>query len=147
VTGQLGYLRDLISTIVRVSPFRKWIAKPDPKRESFGTPVSSAYVNCEEATSPCENLMYESSVSALDNGESVEMTNPFSRVKLDANPLNLAETDLSADTKYANTGMPSVTNLCSIKPASSGEIIFSLMAEDCGPDEARFWCKRLGLLA
>jgi hypothetical protein len=141
-----GYLRDLISTIVKVLPFRKWTHKPDPKMESSGTPVSSAYVKRENDTSSCENVMYDSNRSALENGESLEITNPFSRVKLEANPLKLAVIDLSAETKYANTGMPSVTHLCSNKPASSGEMMLSLMARDCGPDEAKYWCKRLGLI-
>jgi hypothetical protein len=40
--------------------------------------------------------------------------------------------------------MRSVTNRCSSKLASSGEITLALMAERVGYKEAEFWCENLG---
>jgi hypothetical protein len=133
--------------MVRVSPLGKSIRKAEPSSESSGTDVSSAYRKTDCTIAPCEKVMY-AGMGASGEGENfVEIDNPISCVKLLTDPSTLAFTDLSADTNQARTGTCSVTNRCNIRLASLGGIMLSLMAEECGPAEAAYWCKRLGFVA
>jgi hypothetical protein len=147
VRRQLGhFLGRITSTIVRLSPFGRWTRKPEPIPESAGMVVSSAYVKPDAAISASENVMYARSVSGCESGDSVPTTNPLAFVKLSRKPLNLAVLEPSADTKYAMSGTPSVTNLCNKSPASLAEIMLSLMAEDFGKEAARCRCEQLRFL-
>jgi len=118
--------------------------KPDPMPEESGMVVSSAYVKDDAAISSCENFIHARRVSGRESGDSMPTTSPFICVKLWTKPLNFAARERSADTKYARTGKPSVTNLCSTSPASLGEIMLSLIAEDFGRIDAERRCKQLG---
>lgn len=137
------FFRGITSTIVRLSPFGRWMRKPDPMPDSSGMVVSSAYVKDDAAISACENLIHARKVSGRESGDSMPTTSPLTCVRLWTNPLNFAVREPSADTKYAITGKPSVTNLCSTSPASLGEIMLSLMAEDFGQTDAERRCKQL----
>lgn len=140
------FFRAITSTIVRLSPFGRWMRSPDPMPDSSGIVVSSAYVNEEAATSSCENRIHAANASGFESGDSVPTTKPRSRVKLCTNPLNFADRERSADTKYTIAGKPSVTNLCNTSPASLGEMMLSLMSEDFGDSAAARRCKQLGFL-
>ncbi len=130
------------STIVKLSPFGRWMRKPEPIPESSGMDVSSAYVNDALATSASKNVIHARNGTVREY--SVPTTKPCSFVKHGKKPRNVAEVVRSADTKYAMTGIPSVTNLCSTRDASLAEIMVSLMEVDFGKEAAERRCKQLG---
>jgi hypothetical protein len=146
VTGPHFYaLWGRVSKIVRMSPFGRLMRRPELALESAGTSVSSEYSKVDFMTKSCEMVMYPGSeVSAFIKADSVEITIPMSRVKLVTKPCILTFTNRSADTNQARTGIDSVTNRCNRSPASLGEIMLSLMADELSQTESRFWCKRLG---
>lgn len=146
MTGQENhFIRRITSTIVKVSRFGRWTRKPEPMPDSSGIVVSSAYVKDDAAISLWGKLIHARSVSGCERGDSVPITSPRRLVKLCTNPSNLAVRP-PAETKYIMTGKPSVTNLCKTSPASLGEIMLSLMAEDFGTAAAERRCKQLGFL-
>jgi hypothetical protein len=119
---------------------------PEPRKDSSGVSASSEYRNVHSAIALSAKAMVAGNVVlGVKNGCSEESTIPMSRVKLVTNPETFAFTDPSAETNHASTRMRSVTNRCSSKLASSGEIMLAFMAEDIGYKEAAFWCNRLGI--
>jgi len=143
-----GHIHDLllrISRMTRVSPFGIVRRKPEPSGSSDGTCVSSAYSETEPAMPV--NIMKEGVGGPPTGNTSLAMCNPSLRVELVTNPVIFARTDLSAETNHATTGIRSVTNRCMTSSASLGEIMLSLMEEECGQAGAQYWCARLGFIS
>src|SRR5579864_5509713 len=142
--GMIYRLLLRISRIMRMSPLSNMMRKPEPTSRVSGTSVSSEYSNVASTIESCAKSMYAGSeVSRFKAGDSVEIPMPTSRVKPVTNPRTFIFTDWFADTNQANMGIVSVTKRCINNPASSGEIVFALMAEELGTAEAAFWCRRL----
>lgn len=139
------YFSGLISAITSWFPFGKEMYKPELRADPSGISASSEYRNVHSATAlSAKTRVAGNLVSGVKNGCSEETIIPSSRVKLVTKPDTVAFTEPSAEVNNASIRMRSVTNRCSSKLASSGEITLALMAERVGYKEAEFWCENLG---
>jgi hypothetical protein len=140
------YFGGLISAITNWFPLGKEIYNPELREDSSGISASSEYRNVHSAMDlSAKAIVAGNFVPGVKNGCSEETTIPSSRVKLVINPETLAVTAPSVEEKHTSTRMRSVTNRCSNKLASTGEIMLALMAEAIGRQDAEFWCKHLGI--